>query len=98
MCEPVFSDQLQSESYTKISLHILDFTESWPIHKLPPPPQSKFFEKPNSRAHILFRCTKLRKKGASIPLISESVGTLLINMKLKFNLFIKASHYDPDPN
>ena len=36
--------------------------------------------------------------GASIPLISESVGTLLLNMKLKYNLLIKASHYDPDPN
>ena len=35
--------------------------------------------------------------GASIPLISESVGTLLLNMKLKYNLLIKASYYYGSP-
>ena len=60
VCEPVYSDQPQSESYTKISLHTLDFTEM--THsQTPPPPPSKFYKKPNSRALILFRCTKLRK-------------------------------------
>ena len=63
----------------------------------PPPPPSKFYKKANSGAHILFRCTKLRKWEPVYPLF-QSQWELCYNMKLKYNLLIKASHYDPDPN
>ena len=63
----------------------------------PPPPQVNFI-KSLIAAHILLGGTKLRKWEPVYLLFQKSVGTLLLNMKLKYNLLIKASHYDPDPN
>ena len=77
VCEPVFSDQPQSESYIqKYPFIYLISQKVDPFINSPPPPKVNFI-----KSLIVFiggGGYKTKKMGASIPLISESVGTLLL--------------------
>ena len=54
----------------------------------PSPPQSKFYKKSNSSSHFIGGY-KIKKMGASIPLISEVSGNLAIKYEIKIQFIDK---------